>query len=584
MQSYIGPISVSRDNVNSATMMPSILVNPHQDEIASLVVPYVYPYTFMDITKQNLQDLGHIRIYVFSTLRAVNQQTLPSVPWTLYAKMVDPVVTGFTAKPLHLEPALIALEEQSLNGDSASRVVPEALNLFSTDASDTAVSAGVHGYPNPNNSNKEIGLNPSEMEFSHIYTRANPHRTSTWVSTEQAGFKMNEWFVCPHDYPNLRVEASSPATFLTTLSSVHKFWRGALRYRIQFFASAFHSGRILLAWHPAGDPPGTVDISDLSNTNHIIIDLQQSTDLFFEVPYLYPLPWQRTVFKNNYLPAVMTMTVLNPLTTPSGEISVVDYVVWVYGSSSLEFALPYTQTNADRIGAMGDPAQPRTQEIELEEQCQSFPLDDPKFGTLAAAGPIPDDACMGEKITNVYDACRKIACIGTYTLAAGNRAGSYQSIFARTSITDEQRVALKVFQRMYLTSRGPVRYAATAVTGTSLSNLANYEVPFYMGFFMSDAPEGIALTSAPSPVPPFGSLLVKPNACPNSAIVVPYYCNALFLLHYAALQTPLDDEYPHAMVQYQLSDGLAFVQTRYYASPAPGFELGYLVAPLWNYG
>jgi hypothetical protein len=340
----------------------------------------------------------------------------------------------------------------------------------------------------------------------------------------------------------------------------------------------------MISWNPSGVASGTPDISDRSNTNHIIVDLQQSTDVFFEVPYLFHVPWQECELLPSFEHSHISMNVLNPLTTPSGNVSYITYLVWIYGSSSLEFALPYTQTTVNQLTPLTDPVQPRPpppEIVELEEQCQAFPLNDPMFGTLTAAGPIPDDACMGEKITSIYDACRKMACIGTYTLGSPNRVGSYQSVFARTDIPDEQRAHIKLAQRMYLTSRGPVRYAATAVTGVSLSNLANYEVPFYIGFNINSSPTGVSIVSAPSPVPEFGSLLVKPNAAPNSAITVPYYCTALFIMHYAAVQTPLFDQYPHAYVQYQVADGLSFVQTRYYASVASGFELGYLVAPIF---
>jgi hypothetical protein len=572
LQSYIGIAGARRDNVISATMMPSIMVNPHQDEIAELEIPFVYPYNYLDLTQDFVQDLGEIRVYCFIPLRAVNATTVGTVSYTLYAHFVDPVVTGFTSLANNPEPAVLV--EQTLVGEKANRVVPEAINLFNTDENDTAVSAGVHAYPMCNPSSKELGFSPSDMEFNTIFTRANPVLITDWTSDLLPGQEILAVDVTPA-MPLVAPIAGSPYAirphYLSTLSRLFRFWRGALRYRLQIVASAFHSGRLMITWNPSRHG-ATIDIVDAisrrSNTNHIIVDLQQTTEVMFEVPYLHNLPWQTLPNTDAEAPSSdartgsLGVTVLNRLTTPNGEPSSVRFILWMYGSDSLRFAVPLTQPTLPNL------VTPTT----LVEQCLVAPLGDSRYGSISSARNVQDDACMGETINNVYDLCRKMAVFYESATVAAS-AGAATSLYSRPTDQIAQRTHIEVMKRMYLCSRGPVRYAGTILAATNVN--------YYSGFQLSALTTPSVITSLPLHAPAFGSLLVTPTSgCPNSAIVVPYYSPMLFYINNAAVASPHNvDVFPVYLVITQRLNPTNLHVNAFY-SVAPGFQFGYLIAPL----
>lgn len=329
-----------RVNVKSAMMMPSIFVSPNSDGVEELQVPFAYPDQYINITGSvtDINDFGYIRLFVLDPLKAVNQTTVGQVDWTMYAHFVDPVVTGFTPLDLAVVPTVAGVEVQGYTGEDATRVVPEFLNGFNTDGGDPSVSAGMVGYPMGSSNSTELVFKPSDMELKTLYTYPNPVAVFNWSSDYLPGDRIGQIPVAPlwnQAYSSL---PSYIPTYLTTISSLFQYWRGALRYRLLVVASGFHSGRLMITWNPTRGVPSAKPVPDLANANHLILDIQQTTEIYFTVPYLHHVPWQLTT--NLEDAANIQFNILNSLTTPSGDTSTVSVFMWVYGSDTLEFAMP----------------------------------------------------------------------------------------------------------------------------------------------------------------------------------------------------------------------------------------------------
>lgn len=69
-----------------------------------------------------------------------------------------------------------------------------------------------------------------------------------------------------------------------------RYWRGTLRFKFQFVASGFHTGRFRIVWDP--QPASTQSSGDYFGTVYTqIVDLEGDRDFIFEIPYANSAPF-----------------------------------------------------------------------------------------------------------------------------------------------------------------------------------------------------------------------------------------------------------------------------------------------------
>jgi hypothetical protein len=568
MDILIGAVGAPRRNVGSATMMPSIFVNPTSDGLEELEVPYVYTEQFLKLNDGSTNNFGDVNMYVLDPLKSVNQTTVGAVSWTLYARFVDPVVTGFTQQTIDVTPTAAAIEIQGYVGESATRVVPEFLNGFNTDGNDTSISAGVVGYPAGADPVSEIAFNRADMELKTLYTYPNPILHFPWSSDSPVGTQLSGIRV----YPNFQGWVGTPAHYLSTISQAFAFWRGALRYKVMVVASGFHSGRLQISWNPATGISSSVSTVELSNTNHIIMDIQQTTEIYFTVPYLHHQPWQPVA--DNTQSAAVSFNVLNSLATPSGATSLVNIFVWLYGSDTLEFALPRITVNT--TGPISQPLFLTDDDV-IEEQCYKAPLSDPRFGRLGDASDVPDVSCMGERIHSILQITRKYALASTFATGAGQDAVIFRP-FNRKTAAVERNTHYNLFCRMYLAVRGPLRLAATVDVVNAGATAASEQ--YYLGIDASTSTTSDVIGTITAGPSPYGFAIVRPDSAPNPALILPWYCNQLFALAYHsnfASDSPL--RYP-AFIVTKYNGPTPVGVFRIFMSTTSDFQFGFPIAPI----
>nr|QUS52703.1 polyprotein [Mute swan feces associated picorna-like virus 7] len=177
-----------------------------------------------------------------------------------------------------------------------------------------------------------------------------------------------EWTTADNQYDRLLSLANTPGatqlingtevnpTTLGFLGSIFRYWRGGIKYRLAFAKTAFHTGRLRIAFVPAGlpAPPSTKLQGDGVLAHNWILDLSQSSELEFEIPYVSNTPWTRFRFLDyrtaslttpEYMTGTLVVEVLTELRRSSNSVS--DTVVgqlWHCGADDLEFAVPEIAT------------------------------------------------------------------------------------------------------------------------------------------------------------------------------------------------------------------------------------------------
>jgi hypothetical protein len=520
-------------NAEALTMMPGVILDPGPSQVGIFEVPFVYPAHFLRLTEQPADlTLGRLRLRVLSPLRVVSETSVPRVSYTVYVSLVKPIINAFSAYPIATPPT--AFEEQC--SDSATRFVPENMNFLATDQNDVSVAAGTQGRNLVDHDEEVIALGREDMLLSTIYTKPNFILRTTWPTSASAAGVLARLNV----YPALK---ATSGTFLNTLSRINYFWRGSLRYHLRVVASGFHSGRLLVTWEPSGN----VSVPTLANATNrlsLVVDIQETTDVYFTIPYMQVEPWLRAGTETASLPnGQLALTILNPLATPSGDVGFVDMLMWQYGASDLEFAMPATTINQQGT-------------LIFQEECLDAPLSDIKFGPLAGAFSVPGHMNMGEKLTSIKQMITKFAFgqLST-TTAPYSRLGWFESGIDAPTVTSH----MKFLSAMYVYSRGSVKYAAIAFTDSATTiPVETYDV--YPTF--SEIP------TASDPF--FGQLVVTP-ATPNAMIQVPYCSELLF---YTTYTTALSGPRPMASAAVRKAHTI-----RWYYAAGPDFMMGYLIPP-----
>lgn len=508
------PLTTLRDYTSqqlvpqSLTMFPSVMVNPGPSEVGILEVPFVHPYHFIPLSSGStlLRSLGMLYLSVLVPLAVASVNTVPSITYSVHMSMVDPVVAGFTSNTLS---SPVALTEQS--GTDPVRFVPEAMNFLATDSLDISIAAGMQGRNDVAVDEDVIGGSRADMLLSTIFSRPNWVGRTAWQSSAAVGQKLTSIGVNPMP--------TGVNTYLGNLASMSKFWTGSLRYHLRFVASGFHTGRVIVSWEPVITPTEAT-ILTVSNRMQMVVDLQDAVDVYFTVPWMSVTPWKSTSTYNSSSNGLIVLNVLNPLTVPSGDVTEVSILMWVYGASDTRFALPRTSRDREFVfdtvsravttDSTRSAPQPITRSMsgkkkDLQEQCEIAPLDDARFGALTGSFSVPSHMAMGETLVSVRDWVVKLGLV--QRTRALPTAKLHYSVFGQEPMSGS---AFALMQSMFVVQRGSVRYAAVLLDESALP------IPVYaVGPGYAD---GIL----------YSAVQVR-DAAPNSIIQVPYYCKLNFV-------------------------------------------------------
>lgn len=380
---------------------PGIWILPQDNAGGEMTLPFVWNQEFLDISSAaTVAKMGQINILQYTTLASANGATSNGVTLQVYAWCEDAVLTGPTAKlslqsgdeygngPVSAPAARLAKYASYLT--AIPRIGPFA---YATQIGASAVSsiAKVFGWTNvPVIDNVtpfknlayhdlasahisepttkyfldpkgEISVDPrivgvdatDEMSIPCIVGKEAYLTTSTWATTDAASKLLFSSLVTPQLYSRSNITSGGSYFFAQTpmsmVAAAFQSWRGPVTFRFHFICSKYHKGRVRISW----DPVATQGVTD--DTNVIvtkIVDLGETNNVEFTVPYLQAKPWIGCgkIASNNWSTTAATAStansngtiqvrVLTNLSAPVDTASI-QMFVFVRGQPEMEFANP----------------------------------------------------------------------------------------------------------------------------------------------------------------------------------------------------------------------------------------------------
>lgn len=280
-------------------------------------------------------------------------------------------------------------------------------------------------------------------------------------------------------------------TFLSFFTTMFGFWRGSIKYTVDFAATNFNTGRLMFAFVPAAvNTPLTgvvLNVTGLSNCPHIIFDLEQHKEFSFTIPYVASTPRKvcvngstaQNVFPETSLGSLYIL-VVDPLTTTNNLPGTIAFNVYMSAGPDFRFYGPRISPNTffsedyvapptvERITMNGD----TTPESVMRETQQAPSI-------IKGAPTVDSPEYFGEEIRDVRDLCRRYTRYQTsITMTADpNRTGVVigksdfgahpDLYYAANPISNIPRASLSfstMIARMYVFWSGSIRWKFVPIT------------------------------------------------------------------------------------------------------------------------
>lgn len=214
---------------------------------------------------------------------------------------------------------------------------------------------------------RAFGLsNKDEMEITNISTRETFITRFNWAPTSAYPAESLLFNIVVDPSISETIGASAPNIPQVLMSSScfaalpFQYWRGSMKYRFQIVCSAMHRGRIRIVYDPEGNPTEVggdpseynlgyntvVDISEVQDFE-ITVGWGQSTAYREHFPLDTPTALQHSVTPlfydsgtNTFGNGVLSVYVLNELTSPSTDVDDIYVLVSVSTGDDFEVAAP----------------------------------------------------------------------------------------------------------------------------------------------------------------------------------------------------------------------------------------------------
>jgi len=206
-----------------------------------------------------------------------------------------------------------------------------------------------------------------EMDISYIASQMCVANSYAWSTTDAVGKIIT---VVPVHPGLCQVLENSPAdhagvfqpTMLAFVSSMFKYWSGAIKLKMEAISTPFHAGRLMVVYVPDYDPlTFTSSINDVGNNYSMVWDITTAGDINFEVPYVSNSPFLNVILDDASFQIVtagatagaqprhrqrkiangaIVVYVLNQLVAPSNAAPSIAIQTWIGGGEDFTLAEP----------------------------------------------------------------------------------------------------------------------------------------------------------------------------------------------------------------------------------------------------
>jgi len=383
---------------------PHLLLDPATSLDRDFVLPFLYPYAYFPLTGET-NDIGQMGILCYNDLnilRHANGSTDP-VQVSVYAWMEDVDLCVPTTYVSTMGKTKVVAEESKVDSDLGP--VSKVCSAVGKVADVAGKIPFLAPYTTPVSMAAKLGyslaktMGFSRQENTESMHRVYPNITAEFAQTDRADCsevfaldsantlsidpgsvnlaedEMDMLSLCKRDsfvytqtigldvtdtvISSIRVRPIVSQTYgseyhfpiISYCSLPFKYWRGTLKYKFQFVASAFHKGRFRITWDPYPDATNIVDPDYFNSAYTYVVDLENEREFTFSVPYAHFKPFlinstSGTVISNailsptEYDNGTLSVMVLNPIVSPNST-SFSDIYMNLYISAGDDFQLVY---------------------------------------------------------------------------------------------------------------------------------------------------------------------------------------------------------------------------------------------------
>jgi len=395
----------------------------HKNQGGEMVVPFLYPKNYVNLTSaSDVQGLGVFEIQALLAPRVATTNASSSCYVTVYAWLENVELEGQT-KSLSLQsdefatgtisrPAsIIAGIGRRLSDVPVIGPFAKATNFAAGAVAKVASLFGFTNVPSIDDSvafkntpyfafasahistpvdrltidpKNELTIDPTvtgsisedSLSIRNLVTRETLMYGLDWAPSDLADAYLFRANVNPMNLRGGTTTTTSTGWIIESpaalVGSHFTHWRGDMQYRLKVVCSKYHQGRILISWDPSGSDTTSADSAVVQS---IIMDISQSDEITFKIPYMQPTAWQELdmgggeqiqgggaspTYTSKYSNGRLSISILNPLTAPLSTANARLYL-FVAGCDNLEFANPSPPTD------IYSPLLPQSEEYVLGE-------------------------------------------------------------------------------------------------------------------------------------------------------------------------------------------------------------------------
>lgn len=382
------------------SQMPGVELDACSSQGGEISCGYLYPSNFMSLPDLDYQHMGVINVRTYQTLEQANGGTDPinitTFAWMENVELHVPTSNAYQSGSLEPGPISGAASSVASLADTLSKV--PIIGPYAKATSEVAANVGkfarLFGFSRPNRQGTNIGivqrpagthanvnldenvsklsldaeqeltvdpttlgLSPrDEMSFKHILSKESYLTQFQWSATDVAdNFLFNALITPALSNVALTIPASNTVvgtTPMAHLAALFKYWSGSIKFRFVVVASDFHKGRLRVTVDPTFyDTSGGTDWNTVYTR---IIDLSKEREFEITANWMQktsfaPLPALGTTHHSDTIRyvahdpgtnGVITVEVLNELTTAATSVTPVSVMVYVSGGDDLRFMAP----------------------------------------------------------------------------------------------------------------------------------------------------------------------------------------------------------------------------------------------------
>lgn len=627
--------------------LPNVKVMASESSPVELRIPYIHPRSYLTTNETDkLNRMGTLRVIVMNPLfAATGVSSTVNVSLWLYAedaevhvpmyyhetftrnvgimdtlsagvKSFGNAVTGNVGQAISTGArSLMGAVSRKMDYPNTPVVAPVTLNPVENLAVTSGVSRSERLATNQVSGtlvDPSVAGAGADLDLLTIARTPMLFEQFTWQASDAPGHILYQIAVSPSFFTKIVAPGTIQPTFLNYIANAFVYWRGGIRIDLEFIATHFHSGKLLVGFVPnneIGPIVGSLPtIDDVSTANPcVVVDLQQSSSMSFVVPFVSSTPYKLTTpedaFTNideNTMVGTLFIFVQNSLVNAANVTPTVEINMYARGAEDFEVAVPSDLDSSYNVHFATPPPFERHSDVKLQTNTVSD-VDTPQVAVLATGAGMMAPREIYKEDFSLYSIVKRFSIASqiqfvdernrTVTVkAARSRSAASTTIEplgvspTLTGISPEigQFSKLGYFSALFAAWSGSIRYKfVTRATRTSDASLSVVHFPFDGNdYFINRATTTYIPQSLDNNISGLAGARTNLAQSNSLEVEVPFYTHYNMLLTYKPLCNNVTPLHMFSGVYMLDTDGTAEeVQYVLYKAAGEDFRLHYLRAP-----